>query len=355
MHIILLLSFLIVYFISGNVMRNDSKSRKLCCWGMGTCLFLFAALRSWTVGSDTWNYYADFCVDSGLSYAEILIRYEGRDPLFHLFSHAVSLISNNPQFFMAVVSAIVAIGFSVFAYKQKGNLLLIYGLFVTFRIFSFTCTGLRQAIAMGIIFFAYTLLDRKNLKYGIPLIVLASLFHTSAILALLMIPLKMINKNGLVITSCILIGVLNIASGGAIASFVSEFLFVDRFSGYLEKDFAFTASSTFILYVLMFVLVLNAHKTIARVDNNYWPTMRILSAAIMFSLLGQALPNLFRLTYYFIFPLFALLGLWVDLGSKTSKIFPVTIFLILALQYIILGTGGGIDNYEFFWDNPYRF
>lgn len=355
MHIALLIYFLMVYFVTKNAIIDNDRTRKRCCVGMGIGLFLFAALRSWTVGSDTWNYFADFCVDSDLSYAEILIRYEGRDPFFHLFSHAVSLISNNPQFFMAVVSAIVAIGFSVFAYKQKGNLLLIYGLFVTFRIFSFTCTGLRQAIAMGIIFFAYTLLDRKNLKYGIPLIVLASLFHTSAILALLMIPLKMINKNGLVITSCILIGVLNIASGGAIASFVSEYLFVDRFSGYLEKDFAFTASSTFILYVLMFIVVLFSHKTIARIDNNYWPTMRILGAAIMFSLLGQALPNLFRLSYYFIFPLFALFGLWVDMISRKSRVLPITFFVILSLQYIILGTGGGVDNYEYFWDNPYRF
>lgn len=354
MHFVLLFSLVFVFFLSRTLARKDP--RLFCVIGMGFCLFLFGALRSWMVGSDTWNYFAGYVHDADMDYVHLITYYQGRDPLFHIFQRALSEISASPQYFAAVVSAIVAAGFSYFAYNQKGNVLLIYIMFVTFRLYAFTLSGLRQALAMSIVFVAYVFLQQnKKLIYFLGLVLLASLFHQSALIFIIAYPLVKYKKTNVVALGTIGLGVINTFLGGSIAATMSSLIFKSRFEGYMLNDFTFGASTTFLLYIVMFIVVYANKNKMTSIDPAFPASLRILCAGIMFSILGQSLPNLFRVSYYFIFPLFSLFGFALYSSMSNRQRTPLIAFIVIALslQYIVLDTGGGVNNYEFFWENPY--
>ena len=112
-------------------MYSVTVRRKQVIW-MGFVIFLFAALRAHTVGTDIWGYFGDFVNDSTYSFTEILDVRQGRDPFFHIVLHVLSFLSDNPQIMLVFVGAVVAIGFSYFTYYQKGHVLLFFVLFIGF-------------------------------------------------------------------------------------------------------------------------------------------------------------------------------------------------------------------------------
>src|SRR5690606_19464441 len=78
-------------------------------------------------------------------------------------------------------SALFVISIYLFVIKRfSNNYILSVFIYITFGFYTFLFNGLRQGIAMAVCFLALPYLINKNkLKYFL-LIVIASLFHTSA-------------------------------------------------------------------------------------------------------------------------------------------------------------------------------
>lgn len=355
-HFFLLFLIVIIYLAILAARLPKEKSRKYCAIGMGVCLFLFAALRSWKVGSDTWNYYAGFIHDSDMDYLDLLLYYQGRDPFFHFFQRTFAYVSTEPQIFIAFVAGIISICFSVFAYFQKSNILVLYTMYITLRMYAFSLSGMRQAIALSFVFIAFVLLQRKRpWYYFVSITLLASLFHSSAFVFILAYPIAKFKHTKIVVATMLTIGIANVGSGGQIASVFANYIFGNRFQGYLSHDFAFGASSTFLIYVAIFIWMMISYKMLTRLDKDNSLLISLSSVGLMFSILGQALPNLFRLSYYYILPLYSIFAILLDQKSKKDKssLTRNIVIIVLMAQYVIMGAGAGTDNYEFFWDDPY--
>ena len=87
-------------------------------------------------------------------------------------------------------------------------------------------------------------------------------------------------------------------------------------------------------------------------DEYFDKDFSIISMGIFFSILGQSMDNVFRIAYYFIFLLFPATSLMLDcmfVDKKTSRAVSFIASFLLAVQYILLGTGAGTQDYEFFW------
>lgn len=85
-----------------------------------------------------------------------------RDPIFYSFMKILTYISEDPQFMLIITSVIVALSFSIFIYKNSINPLMSFIMFIGLRYYSFTLTGLRQAIAWSIILISYQFIKEKN-------------------------------------------------------------------------------------------------------------------------------------------------------------------------------------------------
>ena len=155
-------------------------------------LWFLTAFRSARIGNDTLNYvwYFQLFGERGIDpNSRIEIGYQ-------ILNILVYKISPNPYFFLGVVATICYVGTGVYIYKYSDN--IVYSTVLLFPIaYSFFASGLRQAIAMVICLYAYQAIKNKKIIRAILLIAFATLFHTSALLMLVLLFHKFIPKGPL--------------------------------------------------------------------------------------------------------------------------------------------------------------
>lgn len=360
MHIVLVsFLFIVYYLLGGDKGIYNKKVRRDQVVIMGGALFLFAALRAYTVGTDVERYYYDM-YSSGVGNT-LLDWYQNnsfRDPGFFLAIGLMQLVSSDPQIMLAVIGALVAFGFSYFTYHEKGSVLLFFMMFIGFRVFSFTLSGLRQASAMSIIFIAYIQLKKnRNIAYLL-LTLLASTFHMSSLIFLLAYPVMKLKKTYILIAGVLGVSVVNIITSNAIAAVMASLFFNDRFEGYIARsqNMVFEGSFTLYIYLVVYFTSLYYFKKISSLDPIFYRDYNVLTIGIFFAILGQTMDNVFRIAYYFIFPIypvFCLVLISIGKNRSTTTLLVPFVTLLLAMQYILLGPGAGTEVYRFFWQVNY--
>lgn len=166
--------------------RNIQKRSRLVVILTGISLFLMIALRSRELGStDSAIYYGIWETLSQLSFQEMLI-YSATSRLEGGFLFVTWVLSHipcftNPQFIFVFSGLIIAVSYCSFVYKYCDDVILGLTMFICLGLYSFVVQGLRQAVAMSICVLAIPYcLDRKFLQFVL-MVVLASLFHKTAV------------------------------------------------------------------------------------------------------------------------------------------------------------------------------
>lgn len=184
-------------YIYGNLYRANSSNRRRKIYLIVTfgVLILVASLRDSSVGTDLAGHYAKrFNMIGDYSWSQIptfstTIGYEIGYCYFTRFLH---LFSNDVQFFIFVTSFLMCAAFGYFIYKESTDVILSTELMLFSCFYYRFMTMMRQGLAISIILVAYTLLNNSErrikdyIKFAL-LILLASTFHSSAILCILMI------------------------------------------------------------------------------------------------------------------------------------------------------------------------
>lgn len=359
MHLLLLIALVVTELAFGTprLSENAALHKKRKVFVMGLILFLFAALRDTTVGIDLPGYAETYEYLSKLSFAEILEWKEGRDPVFSMFGKVLTFISPDPQMLLVTVGAIVAISFSYFAYHQQGNTLVLYILFVTFRMYAFTLTGLRQAIALSLCWIAFVQLQKGKTVWFVLLTVAASLFHASALTFILALPLYRWSRPFLSGALCLSFAAVDLALSHRLVSWASTLFFdEDRFEGYTSADqfTNYSGGGTFYLYVFFFAFVVLAMvyaKQRFEQKDVFDRVFNVACIAIMITVMCQNLPVFFRISYYFMLPFYATISpsIKATFNKRDTTIVYSVIVVLLCAQYIVLTPGAGINDYRFFW------
>ena len=360
MHIVLVsFLFIVYYLLGGDKGIYNTKVRKKQVIIMGGAIFLFAALRAYTVGTDVEGYYYDmYSLGVGNTLLEWYQNNSFRDPGFFIAIGLMQLISSDPQIMLAVIGALVAFGFSYFTYHEKGSVLLFFMMFIGFRIFSFTMSGLRQAAAMSIIFIAYIQLKNNRNKPFLLLTFLASTFHLSSLIFLLAFPVMKYKKTPVLILGVLAFSFFNILTGGAIAAVMASLFFSNRFDDYIARSqkMVFEGSFTIYIYIMVYLISLLNFKRLRSLDSAFYRVFNVLTIGVFFAILGQTMDNVFRISYYFIFPMYPVFSqaLYAITKSRNeAAIYGAFTALLLAMQYIVLGPGAGTEDYRFFWQVNY--
>ena len=157
-------------------------------------LWFLTAFRSAMIGNDTFNYVTYFQIysDSGINFdSRIEIGYQ-------ILNILVAKISHNPYFFLGFVATLCYVGTGIYIYKYSDN--LVFSTVLLFPIaYGFFASGLRQAIAMVICLYVYQAIKNKKFLLAILLILLASSFHTSALLMFVFLFHRLIPKKPFVV------------------------------------------------------------------------------------------------------------------------------------------------------------
>ena len=139
-------------------------------------LFCMSAFKASTVGNDTPEYLRLF--EMGEDALMAGTRYE----LGYLcFSQAVWKIFKNPQALFIIYSLIFYISLGRFFFRYSAMPWLSIMLFFSYTLFGFSMSALRQCIAIAILFIGFDFALKGKYILFVATIIVASLFHSSAI------------------------------------------------------------------------------------------------------------------------------------------------------------------------------
>lgn len=311
-------------------------------------LWFLTAFRSVIIGNDTLNYVRYFPLfgEGGLDFdSRIEIGYQ-------LLNILVYKISPNPYFFLGAVATICYVGTGIYIYKYSDN--IVFSTVLLFPIaFSLYTNILRQAVAMVICLFAYQAIKKKKYWLAILLVLLASTFHTSALIVLALLFHRLIPKKPFWVIPLTAIFIALSLSGVMDNVFAT---IMGEYGGYYGKDdmtngwlgIAYYCLRALSFYLLAFLSYEKKVKENSLVLSLF--TMILITVSFGFSL------NIFsRATNYF------LLAAVVELpnaigrgGLKHKKILMFLLGFIMVLYFlvtlIIRPDWNRIYPYQFNWN-----
>lgn len=307
-----------------NIVLKSSKvnQRKIAIISTFFVLFLFQALRNVSVGIDLSAYQSFYYNFHQQSWSEILSKGEqfGLEYTFVLFCKVIAMLTNgNWQIFIAIISFFNNYVLCKMIYKYARNTFYAFSIYMAIGLFVFSFSGIRQSIAISFCMLSFDKLCSKKYASTFFYLLLACLFHKSAIvfMAALLINRIKIKPSSLFWVSIVFL-IISIW-GHSIISVVVKLL-LPSFESYLDIEHSsFGFFGLFLLLSLYMLSYLNYNKKTKSFYNSKFIYLTIL--AVICQAFGNLSTITMRITMYFI-P-YLILGL--ANSDKLTKFYPYDI------------------------------
>ena len=344
--IVLLLVTLFLFFAEKN--RKHKLLFNLNIFISSSILVLFAGTRSSNVGTDTNNYISIFNQINNDRVSDNNSSIE----FFYLLLNKIAYFFSSDYSALLLSVAIVAVYFNMKVItKLSSNLWVSVFVFITLGSYVFFFNAARQGIAVALVGMAILQLHEKNIKKYIFWILIASLFHKTA---LVMIPIYFVNLNKFSIKKTVVIGLLF----SVFIVFMSSFLNLlsgdisQRFSAYENRGASGGYTITF-FYVLMTLLVVYFKKYIStgslKKYNLYLNLCVVHTLVFIVVQITGVDINLIRLSNYFQLGFILIYPIVFKEVKIFNDIFPRIIFIgvHLLFYYVYLGKMSNLTPYFF--------
>lgn len=170
---------LLLGFVMFWIFLEKKSLNRNAFWVPFFTLVLFASIRSYLVGTDTGAYTSDFRNKLDIQY---FIFSENLEYGYQVIKYIILYLTHN-YFWLLFVSSIIVVGSYLYIFKKKSeDYFLSIFIFLTFGFYTFYFNGLRQGLSMALAVWATPYLIDKKIKKFTLIILLASLFHKSALI-----------------------------------------------------------------------------------------------------------------------------------------------------------------------------
>lgn len=317
---------------------NVTNSRKRKIFWLSLPLFLLGIFRGDTVGGDLENYLAyfdDFCKLNSFWDTWYVSTHE---PGYQLFTYLISRLSSSHRafFFFTYVLSLVGPVYLVGKYSKMP--LFSFFLYFSLGFYTNTFNNVRQSIAISICFLAFHFLFKRNFYKYAGMVLLATMFHYSAIITLLLYPLV---RNKITIKKIILylttgVGLYMLASVTILSFFINLLAF--KYGG---MELAITSESAgfgmMTLYGLVLIGELILYKSPYNSSQENEERMSFFIQLQLLALLCQMFAPLFssmvRMTYYFFIPIIIAIP-YMSYAYKPFRKIMLILCTVLALLYM---------------------
>ena len=263
-------------------------------------LFWIAWQRDASVGTDTQTYLLQF---ENLELYNTTRYFTGIQRGWYYFNLFFFSHFNYDVFLFACYSIIIG-GIGYWIYKESDNYIMSLFFFVLLMFYFGSFNIMRQYIAISIVLVA--LLHFKNIRVYIPLVLLASLFHFSALFAYTFLLINNVRIDNIILVLC-----------ATIISFIVGFFYGDKLTDIISS--------------LMWLVRVNegvqGYLDAYGGERNILPNLGINSVFILSYILSRTKKNLYLKLYFFYIILFNLFG---SMGQGNR------IFLYLQIPIIII-------------------
>lgn len=374
---------------------KNKFNRKLYLIIVFTILFLIAALRDYSIGTDLeiyyYRYYSMFKDASWSNLRSVTISGDWEWG-FSALCKILCYISTDIKLFIVVSSALSIIPYGIFIYKNSPNVVFSCVMYIGFHVFTISLCVVRQAIAIGIILIGLEKLKQRDFVKYILFVMFASLFHTTALVCLIYIPLSLIKFKKYTIHILLAVTLIIVLTFNSLfTSILSGKMFSELYSIYSNSSHSLgyityhTLGMFMILLIIFIILYINfkyrhinqqiLNKTSEKkirvklkfcldkiiikrqyVSINYWSESMLLYStyiAVLFRLIAFFNNVTSRISYYFIpfvFIAFPCSCNNIKNSSNKQKYYIcVYIIIILFFSYITIFRAGnlwGITPYK---------
>lgn len=331
---------------------NILLEKQIFLFGASLMILGVMALRSQAVGADTARYieiFNDHLYGTGMN-----VFGASKEWGFALFQNILSLFISY-QFYIAIVSAIIVFSFYLFFEDYSDDLLLSIILHITIGLFAFTMSGIRQSLAICLTFLAFKYAKENKLIRFTVMVLVAYLFHNSAICFLpvfFIVKIKKLSK---------LQSILILSLIAAIGIFINPILYLIRFivperyrinlingSGVNAKSFILF----FGILILCAIVILYENSWIEGIQT---PFFLLASITALVYAISPHIYLLDRISFYFIPYSIVLLSNTIKkmkhIPSRYVTMVITIAFCVFWFSISIPGETIKIDNYSFFWND----
>lgn len=332
--------YLILILIAFLLFFSKKYNNKKMLYLSAIILIFYSAFRAYIPGATVGNDYNNYRIwYNDMSFASVFTI---NNFLFNVLFYTIKVVFNNYDVFIFISSFFLICSVYYFSIKltEDDRYALAVFVFLSFGIYDLSMSAIRQWIAGSIFLISLKQLKDKNLKNYIILIIIAALFHNSAIILLLVYPainceLEYKKKLflELIITILIYLGLYFKLDIYMISLIDKTYLLK-----YLNtKDGALYANYTvFIISTFCFLLMIIQNKTYKEKIKNYHFDFNYIVLLIIASLLATKSALACRFQQYFMPALMLVIpGIIKTFDGILKKIIYVAAILFLLLIYIL--------------------
>ena len=324
---LLVLSFVIFWI----VLEKQALNRK-SFWIPLIVLSLFAGMRSFRVGTDSWNYTKDF--RSSLNIYNFQFN-ESVEIGYQVLKYILLSLTYSYFWLFWLSGFIVVYCYLKIIRKYSVDYWFSVFLFMTLGVYTFFFNGLRQGLAMAIFALAIPyLLEKRFVRYLLVCIV-ASLFHVTA---LFIIPFYfLVNLKIKLIYKIIITFLGSLFSVQFLISYIAETN--DRYEGYSAADQEGGGYVTLGFYTILIFVIYIVIRVYKIRDKQFMQLFTFYAIGVVFlipvAMLGANPSGPQRLLTYFTWTLVLILPV---VFKRINNVYVTSSAVILFVFYFILTT-----------------
>ncbi|MBU1093000.1 MAG: EpsG family protein [Firmicutes bacterium] len=336
-------------FVSQNSRISLRQKRNIYIYIAGGSLLFLMGLRDVTVGTDVMSYYNEFLNP------EQYLQFRTSERGYSYFNLFFSKSGIGFQLYLFIIASFIVIVISKLYKKYSKNIILSFYLFVTLGLFAMTMSGIRQSLAVTISIIAFMFLMNNKKLLFICLVILATFFHNSAIIFLVVYLVKDFEMKKF---KAIILYVISLTSYFALSILIPLVtnIIPER---YLERYLHLEVNINplvIVVYLLIPLAVLIIWKPTIKpnLSDSLISKLLLLSFfSVVIYFFATEISLFERLIYYFmVFTTILIPNVIMDIKNKHLKTASIVACIILPLIMFLITTQGGslgIDNYKFFW------
>lgn len=362
------LFLLFIVFLGVGVDHSITKSKRYCTI-VFLAMWLIVGLRHTSLGlTDTeWVYVPLIKRCINMDFGEIYRYFSTSDYGFYFCVKLISFISKDIHFILFVLAAPFLFATARIIYKYSKIKWLSFLLFFGLGYFGSSFYLLRQVTAVALVMYSLDYLyDRKLIKFTI-VILIASLFHQTAVVFLIAYPMSFIKVSWKNIASIPICFWLSVALKNSFLKYVFitlSYVMKDtsRYDNYMTDGSSLSLTEFFIFILIILMVYLLYYKNIfgsSKIEHSDQGEMQILFNVILigvcmlpFTLL---LGEMSRLASYFsVFSILLLPNVVQEsVSTRNNKVIILSALASIFTLYFLFARleNSNLIPYSFFWMN----
>lgn len=327
--------------------RNNNLKTKIIITVSSIGMILIQGLRHPSIGTDIQSYLVGLRLSKDMKFfsGDTLYNYEIG---YSVFSQILAKIGFGEREFLFIVATIIIIPIMFTIGKRSKIPTLSIIMYMCLGFFLFTFSGIRQSIAFSITFFSYNYIENRNFKKFIISVILAVLFHKTAIIfifAYMLFKIRIKEKY-----------LVFIFAGLFIIGLFKERIFIVIHSIYKGYPPVIESTGAYTMLAIMVIVYISSYLLAkpSRVNNSFFAYRNYLLMAMAIQVFASISNTIMRAGfYYYIFIILLIPELIKQQNNRYLRLIITMVSILISLAFFQFQAGSGYLNiipYRFFWE-----